>query len=425
MQSYSRLLIILVINLLLFSCSYPLLAQEQAPETNQDTDKKFIPLGNIAVLGSYSKVCGGSDLSGLYTSANFAPAVKLGPGDFIIPLYNGLYTKQRQIVNEEEGGQLYTTMMSHNISFMHKHLFSDLFTQRLTGFVSLNYNKETSNESFGDGLYDYRDYGAFLDYQYRLFKTETATVTLLYGGKYYFRKYPNFQSLISLAQPTAPEEDEKDQHVWGINSRYTHKFADKLIINLSYDVLFKRFADKLTIGSDGILIEDKKRRDKTHYIKLNSGYRINKNFVLGLDGEIELNNSNQNHYDSMETPLVLGDDIFVPHYFNYNRYEIKPSVTYLFPLKEKKNIILKVTYGYTVRDYPNRNIRNSQGAYTSQAQEDHVHAGYLNINFPLTEKLSFLVNADYSHTASNMEYERYYLYDYDIYHILSGLSYKF
>lgn len=405
--------------------SCPLQAQEQSQETPEETNtKKIVPLGNITVMGSYSKVMGGDDLSGLYAACTYAPAVKLSETNYLIPLYNGLYTKQRQIINEEEGGRLYSTVMSHNFSLMHKHLYSETLTQRINGFVSLNYNKETSDESFGDGLYDYRDYGVSVDFQRHLIKTETDTGTLLFAGKYYFRKYPNFQTLISLAQPTAPEEDEKDQNVWGLTTRYTYKLIDKLILALSYDYLFKRFTDKHTIDSNGIL-EDEKRKDHVHFYKMQGSYTLNKNCSLGLDGEIELNNSNQSHYDSLNTPLALGDDIFVPHYFNYNRYAIKPSLTFLFPLAEKKNVILKVAYIYTVRDYPNRNIRNAQGTYTGELQEDYIHSGLLNISFPLSEKFSLLFNADYSHTTSNMEYERFYRYDYDLLHILGGLSYKF
>lgn len=404
--------------LLIAAC---LLGSVAAAETQE---KKVIPIGNITVLGSYSKVCGGNNLSGLYTSANFAPVVKLSASDYLIPLYNGLYKRQRQIINEEEGGRLYTTIMSHNLSFMHKHIYPALLTQRVSGFVSLNYNKETSDESFGDGLYDWRDYGASLDYQYKLIKTETDTGILLFGGKYYFRKYPNFKSLIALATQTAPEEDEKDQNCWGATTRYTHKFADKLMLSLSYDFLFKDFTDKHTIDSDGIL-EDKKRQDTVHFFKLNGGYRLGKRFILGLDGEIELNNSNQDYYDTMNTPLPPGDDIFVPHYFNYNRYAIRPSLTYLLPLKENKNIVFKISYAYTLRDYTNRNVKDAQGIYKSDIQEDRIHAGFLSINLPLTRKLSFLINADYIHNISNMEYERYYRYDYDLYHILLGFAYKF
>ena len=425
MKKIQKPAFILLTFLYILGCAYLGEAQEMLKEKSEvPATKKIIPIGNITVLGSYSKVCGGNNLSGLYTSANFAPVVRLSPKDYLIPLYNGLYKKQRQIINEEEGGRLYTTMMSHNFSFMHKRTYPDSFIQRLTGFIGLNYNKETSDESFGDGLYDYRDYGGSFDYQYNLIETETDTGTLLFGGKYYFRKYPNFKSLISLASPTAPEEDEKDQKVWGATTRYTHKFTDKLILSLSYDFLFKNFTDKHTIDSDGVL-EDGEREDKVHYFKLNGNYRLSKNLILGLDGEIELNNGNQNYYDTMNTPLALGDDVFVPHYFNYNRYEIRPSLTYLYPLKENKNIIFKIAYAYTERDYNNRNVNDAQGTYESEIQEDKIHAGFLNINFPLTEKLSFLINADYIHIISNMEYERYYRYDYDIYHILSGLSYKF
>lgn len=416
---------ILLITLYLFSASCLAQAQEKPEEKLELTPpKEVILIGNLTVMGSYSKVMGGNNLSGLYAATNLAPAVKLSPRDYFIPLYSGLYRKQRQIINEEEGGRLYTTLMSHNFSLMHKHLISDLITQRINGFISLNYNKETSDESFGDGLYDYRDYGLNLDYQYNLAKTETDTGTILLGGKYYFRKYPNFSTLISLAAQTASEEDEKDQNVWGPTFRYTHKAADKLILSLGYDFLFKRFTDKHTIDSDGVL-EDGKRKDQVHYFKLNADYKLNPRFILGLNTEIELNNSNQDYYDTVETPLALGDDIFVPHYFNYNRYEIKPSLIYIHPLTEDKNIILKIAYAYTLREYNNRNIRDSQGAYKSEIQEDRIHAAYLSVNFPLSEKFSFLINADYIHNISNMEYEKYYRYDYDLYHILSGFSYKF
>ncbi|MBL7085402.1 MAG: hypothetical protein ISS43_04775 [Candidatus Omnitrophica bacterium] len=404
----------------------PLAEAQETPQVKVEypAPKKVTIIGNVTVLGSYSKVCGGNNLSGLYASGNFAPVVRLSERDYLIPLYSGLYKRQRQIINEEEGGRLYTTIMNHNFSLMHKHIYPALLTQRITGFASLNYNKETSDESFGDGLYDYRDYGASVDYQYNLIKTETDKGTLLFGGKYYFRRYPNFHSLISLSAQAAPEEDEKDQNVFGANSRYTHRFTDKLILSLSYDFLFKRFSDKYTVDENGIL-EDKKRKDRVHFFKLDGDYRLSKRFILGLDTEIELNNSNQNYYDTMNTPLALGDDIFVPHYFNYNRYEIKPSLTYLFPLKENKNIAFKLAYAYTLRDYPNRNIKNAQNVYQSETQEDRIHAAYLNISYPITKELSFLINADYMHIISNMEYERFYRYDYDLYHLLCGLSYKF
>ncbi len=426
MKKTQKALLIFSAILYLLSFSHPAGAQE-TPQVKVEypPPKKVTLIGNITVLGSYSKVCGGNKLSGLYASGNFAPVVRLSERDYLIPLYNGLYKRQKQIINEEEGGRPYTTIMNHNFSLMHKRIFPDRLTHRITGFASLNYNKETSDESFGDGLYDYRDYGAIIDYQYDIIKTETDKGTLLLGGKYYFRKYPNFHSLISLARQAAPEEDEKDQNVFGIVTRYTHRFTDKLIFFLCYDFLLKRFTDKCTVDENGILEDNKKREDQVHFFRLNGDYRLSKNFILGLDGEVELNNSNQDYYDSMNTPLALGDDVFVAHYFNYNRYEIKPSLTYFFPLTENKNILFKLAYAYTLRDYPNRNIKNAENAYQSDTQEDRIHTGFLNISYPLTQKFSFLINVDYAHTISNMEYERFYRYDYDIYHILSGLSYKF
>jgi hypothetical protein len=401
-----------------------LLAQVNCLVHAQEKHRKIIPIGNLAVMGTYSQVLGGSDLSGVYVAGNFAPVIRLSPRDYFIPLYNGLYRRQKQIINEEEGARLYTTIMSHNFSCMYKHLFSEQLIQRFTTFVSLNFNKETSDESFGDGLYDYRDYGVNLDYQWNLIETDNQKGILLLGSKYFFRKYPNFKTLISLAQQTAPEEDEKDQNVWGLTSRYTHTFTKKLILSLSYDFFYKHFTDKHTIDPNGIL-EDKKRNDSVHIFNLNGNYKPSNNLILELTGEIELNNSNQNLYDTLETPLVLKNDVFVPHYFNYTRYQIQPSLTYLFSLRTNKNIIVKISYSFTIKDYSHRNVKDEKGNYKSELQEDRIHVGSFNVDFPLTHKLSFLINAEYIHNISNMEFEQFYRYDYDIYNILSGFSYRF
>lgn len=402
----------------------PYLASAEEEETEVSGDRKFIPMGNITVMGSYSKVTGGSDLSGVYAAGNFAPIVKFDSANYLIPLYNVLYKQQRQFVNEEEGGRMYTKILYHNVSLMHKHLYSPKLTQRLTGFFTLNFNKETSDESFGEGLYDYRDSGAFLDYQYKVLQKEDVTGTVLLGGKYYFRKYPNFTSLIALAQQTAPEKDEKDHHAWGPMARYTHNFADKLILSLSYDYLHKYYQDKHTIDENGIL-EGDQRADDVHYLKLNGTYKLDERWALGFDGELEMNKSNLDYYDSMNSPLFLADDIFVPHYYNYKQYEAKPSLTYLFPLSEDRDITFKLAYSFIFRDYPNRSVKNNLGNYRGQTQEDEVHSGYLNISVPITKQLTFLFAGDYIHSKSNMDFEQFYRYDYDIFHLLSGLSYKF
>jgi len=426
MKKMHRFSCILLALLYLSLWSYPAQAETQVEKEELQTPpaQKVIPIGSLMVLSSYSKILGGSNLSGVYASGNFAPVVKLSPENYLIPLYTGLYRKSRQIINEEEGGRLYTTMMSHNFSVMHKHLYSDLLTQRVTGLVSLNYNKETSDESFGDGLYDYRDYGVNFDYQYQAIKTNTRTDTLLLGGKYCFRKYPNFSSLLTLSGRTGIEDDEKDQNIWGLVSRYTHKFSDKFIFLLSYDYLYKRFVDKLTVDENGYL-EDTKRQDNVHLFHIDGNYRPNQSFVYGLATEIELNNSNQNNYDSNNTAGNFADDTFVPHYYNYNRYQIKPSLTYLFPLTEEKNLICKLAYAYTKRDYPNRSIQDAQGTYQEETQTDKIHNLFVNFDYPLSAKFSFLISADYAHTISNMGYEAFYRYDYDTFNILSGLSYKF
>lgn len=64
-------------------------------------------------------------------------------------------------------------------------------------------------------------------------------------------------------------------------------------------------------------------------------------------------------------------------------------------------------------------------SYKDEDRIDWTHNLSATVSYPITEKLRWIILYDYSINKSNMKYEKYYRYDYHIYHILTGLSYGF
>ncbi len=388
-----------------------------------DRVEDIILIGNIDLFGAYSKVPGGKDIWGLRYIGSISPVIKFSDRTYLIPLYNSSFKKERQIISVEEGARIYSHTQSHNLSLALKRIHTPRLSSRSNLFVGWNLNKETADESWGEGLYDYRDRGFEVDLQYTTQETEDRVGMLNFGLQYYRRDYPNFKSLISLASPTAPEVNEKNYDGYRATVGYELTRAQDLTFGAQYSALLKNFCDKKVIDSGGIL-QDEEREDNVHTINLNMRYAPSEKFTLGLDSELVINQSNQNFHDSRDT-VPLTDDVFTPDYFDYLSYELGPSLTYIHKLKKGGDVRFKFDYSFLVRDYPGRKAQEQDDTYTDDDQTDLVHRFSATVSYPLTKRLRWIFLYEYSINRSNMEYERYYRYDYDIYHILTGISFGF
>ena len=77
------------------------------------------------------------------------------------------------------------------------------------------------------------------------------------------------------------------------------------------------------------------------------------------------------------------------------------------------------------RDYEDRKAQESDGTYTDSEQEDEEHTFQLSASYPLTDTINWITAFDYKIVDSNQAYEQFYNYDYDVYHLKSGVSVQF
>ncbi|NQT46646.1 MAG: hypothetical protein HQ593_04115 [Candidatus Omnitrophica bacterium] len=388
-------------------------------ETSQ---AKIIPLIDITALGLYSKVIGSGGLEGVDVKGTFAPVVKYDDKHYFIPMYYGAYKKSRQVVTQEEGGQIYNTITNQNLTLQYKYIPSKRWILRANGLARLHYVEE-SGDSFGDGLYDYRDFGLGGNVERVLSKTSTSQRSLTTGIEYYQRDYPNYQSLISLATVTAPETDEKNYS--GIRPSLRYKSATReRVINIMYSPLYKDYADKKIIGSDGVLTSDT-REDWFHYLKINYlRMPVEGSIMYGLGLTGIINDSNQHYYDSRST-VSLTDDIFSKNYYSFASLSVNPSVTYVSRVPDKGVATLKLGYNYLVRLYNDRKAQQTNGTYTLSEQLDKIHTVQIEGIYPVNKQWSSMLLYNHTFAHSNMKYETYYQYEYESYFLALGLKYKY
>ncbi len=389
-------------------------------------EKKIIPTGRFQALGAYSDTNKGSGLWGYNFSGSYAPAVKLNDTQYLIPLYSGIYERMRQYVTQEEGGRMYNTWQLHNASVALRTRHSKEWISRFAGITTWNLLKETQDEEFGKGLYDYRDFGFSFDLRQSLPITESQQHGYAWGFQYFRRTYPNYKSLISLAVTTPPETDEKDfdgiKLSWGFD-----EISKK---GLSWDIrpslLLKFFTDKKLVNDDGTLDADDKRRDYVLANDLDFDVPIlgSDRWVLSADSNLTYNHSNLDYYDSRGT-LILNDDVFTKNYYTYLSVSTYPYITYYHPIGKDKKFALRGGYSFLYRHYPRRKVREENEAYTDSKEHDMEHAVHVSGSYPITKELSWVTYFDYTWARSNQKYEQYYWYTYNVYQVQSGISIEF
>ncbi|MFH1867686.1 MAG: hypothetical protein ABH843_01825 [Candidatus Omnitrophota bacterium] len=396
---------------------------EKTIEIKKAGDLKVMPIVDITALGTWSKLEGGDALGGVNVRGTIAPVMRIDKNNFLIPLYYGGYNRERQVIVEEEGGRIYNEIMDHNATVEYKHIIDEKTSIKTDALARVHYVKE-KGYGWNDGLYDYRDFGAGASLEYFFEKSKEARSSISGGGEYYHREYPNYISLIALASVTAPEKDEKNYNGFRPIVRYKY-ITEKMNCGLFYSPLYKDYDDKKVIDSNGVLGSEE-RKDWFHYITGDFSYTLeNVPIILGIGVTGIIVESNQNYYDSRGT-VTLADDVYTGDYYDFSSIDINPKITYMRKVKEyKEPATLTLGYAYTRRDYNDRKVQLIDSTYTTDTQMDKLHTINTQATYPLTDNISFVASGSYTNADSNMKYETYYTYTYDIYSAAAGIRIKY
>jgi hypothetical protein len=392
-----------------------------AEEENETVPKSTAQLEWLFQANGYltsSKLLGSSDILGGNGSVVAAPVVQFNPQKALILLYNGSYRKSKQVYTQDEGPRLFSEEQLHSFTPTFRYAWSP----RLVISPSFIYTdlrlKETSEDSWANGLYNYRENGVGANAEYTLMAGETGQNLLTFGVQRFEREYPNFKGLAFLAGIEF-EEREKDFTGILVSASYNQVRARGLSAKIFLTFLDKNFDDKLVETDTGDRL-DERQHDYVVTLGEELLWRTDSPWSYSLKGAVAVTESNQNLAEGA-FPFVT----FHPDYYSSTSLTLSPGINYAQPLAEGRSITYSALYSLTRLAFESRRAKDPAGNLLGEDEVDWTHGLTLRAISTLDKHWSFGAIAEYTRAHSNMEDERIFRYDYEILNFSAGFSYRY
>ncbi len=295
--------------------------------------------------------------------------------------------------------------------------------------VSLNAQlfRETSDETWGKGLYDYwrPEAGVVWEHKTRLGDAIPWTWQLSYD--LYYTRYPHFQSLTTQfnSEQSAPNPGSRvlDTVTNQIAYRGEYDLPGFVSAWLFYSISFIDFTDQKVVQSQGQFLGTK-RSDAYQSLNLGASKRFNDWGALGsvrpvaaLSVTLADQISNQNSFDADPARLK-----FIGAYYDYWEVRLSPSLTTTFLAAKTA---LRLGLDLAGRSYTGRLAQNSDGTYKNSKLQQFTESVRLDASQPIWHGLDLKLSAAWSNTSANTAYEKAYQYNYHDYNYFAGVGWKF
>lgn len=398
-----------------------------------DTPNPTLVLDARSLFG-YSKVAG--DNRGDFSTDHAWLATlgwKVSETDQLIAAYNGSFTRDNLFISQEEGARSSNKLMTQHFTGAWDHQIDETTYIKPAFFYHLIWIEETQDETLGNGLYDYDDIGGSIHVE-KLYAGDYPKKSQI-GFSFFKRKYPHFSSLLAAFDPNSTlEVKEKDLHGYKLDLGYQGRITDKLDGMLNAYGLLKDYTDKKTVNENGIR-EGNSRQD--WYFELNGilSYELCERVSAGFGSSYRQNFSNLDFYDTQNS-ATLADDRFFDGYYDYLQYRVNPSLTFKShditvetpddQPEQKPNGYHEVQVGYALEAtyYHGRTALDALGGLLQEEQRDWNHTVYIDFTMPIHDNVNFLITGRYTAQDSNQKFEDFYVYNYETWSVMTGISFS-
>ncbi|MDY6850695.1 MAG: hypothetical protein SV487_01275 [Thermodesulfobacteriota bacterium] len=379
-------------------------------------------IADLNLSYAVSNLDAGDAIEGFSFNGLLAPIYEISDSRYFIFMYEGVYYKKRDFYSDEYGAKQRVEYQSHTITPMFRFDFgeADRYSLIPLAFYTATLNKDTEDTDWNDGLYNYTDVGAGMDFEMRDLGVGEATGVLKMGIQYYTRNYSNYVSLLDLAIGLDVERDEKDYNGIIFNAGFDWLKVEGFAWTLNYYFLYKMLDDKKVVNQQGVLTDDE-QRDYRHILRFKMWYIWTSGLTIGLETSLAMTQSNQNYYDGMGT-LLLNDDFFMSDFYDYTSYRLKPNISYSFAMIP---LTLSFSYAFQELTYDGRMAKTANRTYKDDKQWETEQEIILAARYELTERWSLLAQWQQIIADSNNEDETVYVYDYLVNNYSIGVSYLF
>lgn len=349
----------------------------------------------------------------------FAPAVELNDRWSIIPSVNASWRGTKNVQDLVGGGTLFQQTQDHSGNVKAVFKANEAWQFKSGGGYRLQLLKETKDETWGKGLFDFEKPSLNVEAE-RTFSKETAVRA---GYDFFwidFRNYNSLESQSDLGRENAGSKTLNTlNHAPYLSWRSAFPFRGQ---SAKYDFTcyytFRNFTQQKVVLASGDLSAGL-RRDKNQIgmVNLTLPFIFTENFKLLQDFKAGASvlSSNQSNYDAGKTR-------FNDNYYAYKEFNAGTNSSFLLG---SKPWALSGGFAYARRNYDSRPTQNSVGDYG--AEKIHSNEYYLNLGatYPVNKNFRVQALGNFGWARSNMKYEQTYRYNYETFTYLMGVVYDY
>lgn len=376
-------------------------------------------------LGQYFFKKSAGSLEG-YGDVSAQAARSFSPESGFYVTGRSVYTGFKQVNELAGGGTLFQQSWDNSLGFKWIRRFEGGYSLKPRVGVRSQLFRETNNEKWGKGLYDFGRYEAGVTWERKTRWSLSVPWTYQFSYDFYYTHYPHFKSLASqfgsaLGSPD-PGANVLDTFTNQLTYRSEFDLPGFATLWGLYSLSLVQFTDSKVVNSQGQYLNSG-RTDAFHTLTLGYSKRLNDWQPLGRVRPIwgaalafSNLNSNQNNFDTDPNRLK-----YVGGYYNYWETHVSPSVGGTF-LALGLNV--RLGYDFAYRGYTGRLTQNEDGSYNNGKLNQYTHSVSLDAAYPLWRGLDFKVRGMYSSSNSNTRYEQTYVYSYNSYNYFAGIQWR-
>ncbi len=360
-----------------------------------------------------------SELSG-DAAVLFSPAVKINDRWTIIPILNAAWRGTKSVKDLVGGGTIFQQTQNHlgNLKAVFK--ANEAWQFKGGGGYHLQLLKETKDESWGKGLFDYEKPSLNIEGE-RTFSKDTA---LRFGYDYFWIDFRNYNSLESQQRELGRENAgaktlNTQNHAPYLSWRSAFSyFGQAAKYDFTYYYALRNFTQQTIVLPTGALSADA-RRDSNQIatVNLTLPYYFTETFKYLQDFKFatSLLSSNQHNYDAAKTR-------FNENYYAYKEFTLGFNNSFVLgPVPW----IISAGMTYVRRGYDSRLTQNDAGDYGSDKIGLNEYYANLGVTYPVNKNFRVQALGNLGWSRSNMKYEKTYQYNYETFAYLLGVVYDY
>lgn len=337
-----------------------------------------------------------------------------------------VYTGFKQVNELAGGGTLFQQSLDNSLGFKWMQRFDGGWSVKPRVGVRSQLYRETSDEDWGKGLYDFMRYegGVALERKTRWGASTPWTYQLAYD--LYYTRYTRFKTLSSQFGAELATPDPGSRTLDSISHQFSYRsdwdFPGFTSGWLLASVSLIDYPDQKVVSSQGQYLNSK-RSDAMPVLGLGANKRLLDWQPLGrirpyIGGSVVAtgNMSNQNHFDTDPQRLK-----FVRSYYDYLETKVTPTFGAIF-LKTQTRASMGYEFGW--RAYSTRPAQTENGSYTTSPLRQYTHSLFLDVSTPIWRNLGLRMRGTWADTKSNTHYEQTYQYNYTSANYFAGVEWK-